>query len=451
MLRSIRTSERPLLQDRSTEGSRSTERPLSRSGRRRSSHVIPEGRPHSREHVSASRPSTSVQQAVPPNDDMDPSQDQIQALVQELETERESTRSDSSLRTEQEEIRGTRARLSPGGLWRPPFLQPILADEDRSSAPPRPTRRPLSRAGRRPLLDQGWGGRLGMNNVSPTQFRNILNQLQLAPGYTGPAPGGIEFIETINHHYYIWDGSNYLRSHDAESHFRAFRSLQTLQTTLEYFAQITLTALGFAVGASAAVAVGRSLGVALGLEIGEEVTGQLVNSSIILPLIEANIDDPVTATVLSILTGVVIGAGISSSGRRLTQSGAEVIPQSRRGQYQRIPIGAARDHPNPPYHYFDELSHDEPGRVRALTGRLRREHLRTGTGTTSAARAAAGDLDAGHLRARLLGGTGGIDNTFPQAPARNRGLFRVFEGRLARLVGNLRDEEEIICNKRDLV
>jgi hypothetical protein len=77
-------------------------------------------------------------------------------------------------------------------------------------------------------------------------------------------------------------------------------------------------------------------------------------------------------------------------------------------------------------------------RIDALTGRVVLEHVATGKKTTKAAREAAQqynvDFDAGHLRSNLLGGKGDLENTFPQWAHVNRGMFRIFEGRLADLV-----------------
>ena len=53
-------------------------------------------------------------------------------------------------------------------------------------------------------------------------------------------------------------------------------------------------------------------------------------------------------------------------------------------------------------------------------------------------------FDAGHLRSRLLGGKGGLANTFPQWSSMNRGLFRDFEGRLARLVRSSSVNDQIL-------
>lgn len=100
--------------------------------------------------------------------------------------------------------------------------------------------------------------------------------------------------------------------------------------------------------------------------------------------------------------------------------------------------------------YGDRLTARGSGsnrKIDALTGELKPEHIDTGTETSSAARKSAqashnanlkGDMgnvfDAGHLRGRLLGGKGGLANTFPQWFSINRGLFQLFEGKLADLV-----------------
>jgi hypothetical protein len=97
--------------------------------------------------------------------------------------------------------------------------------------------------------------------------------------------------------------------------------------------------------------------------------------------------------------------------------------------------------------FGDRLRVRPGGQVDSLTGRLRPQQLRTGTGTTEASRAAAQAqhevFDAGHLRARLLGGRGGLEGTFPQWSHVNRGMFQQFEGRLAQLVRSASPSDRI--------
>jgi len=126
-----------------------------------------------------------------------------------------------------------------------------------------------------------------------------------------------------------------------------------------------------------------------------------------------------------------------------TRRGQSVHPQQTMAEQRRIRTGATRNNPFD-ISTFDRLTRDALGRIRTVTGRLRKSHLRTGTGTTRAARTAVGQShDAGHLRSLLLGGRGGLDNTFPQWPRLNRGHFARFEGKIARILRNASDDFEI--------
>ena len=65
--------------------------------------------------------------------------------------------------------------------------------------------------------------------------------------------------------------------------------------------------------------------------------------------------------------------------------------------------------------------------------------LRTGTRTNKKSIAQARGLgfdtdDAGHIIAKRLGGSGDIDNVFPQDSRINRGQFRLFEAEIANAV-----------------
>lgn len=78
----------------------------------------------------------------------------------------------------------------------------------------------------------------------------------------------------------------------------------------------------------------------------------------------------------------------------------------------------------------------EPLRARTTVGP---DDLGAGTGTNASSRAYAKSMgnagdDAGHILGRNLGGSGGKDNIFAQAPNINRGSFAKFEGRVAEFV-----------------
>jgi len=121
---------------------------------------------------------------------------------------------------------------------------------------------------------------------------------------------------------------------------------------------------------------------------------------------------------------------------RTLPDGRPLPPPERVNSHYRTPNGLAREQPFSQEAY-DLITRDENDRIRTLTGTISPEHLRTGTRTTQAARNSAqrnGEYDAGHLRARLLGGRGGLDNTFPQWPEINQKLFNQFESRLERLI-----------------
>lgn len=86
-----------------------------------------------------------------------------------------------------------------------------------------------------------------------------------------------------------------------------------------------------------------------------------------------------------------------------------------------------------------QFTRGSQGEIKTASATVTRSDLNTGTGTNSSSIAQARNLgeptdDAGHVIARRLGGSGGVDNVFPQSSAVNRGEFRVFEGRVADLV-----------------
>ena len=88
-----------------------------------------------------------------------------------------------------------------------------------------------------------------------------------------------------------------------------------------------------------------------------------------------------------------------------------------------------------------------------LTGRLTATQ-QYGTGTTTEARRIAREasqrsgtrLQAGHVRAALLGGSGEADRTFPHYGSLNGGQFRVFEGRINRIRESLPPGESVDMN-----
>lgn len=77
-------------------------------------------------------------------------------------------------------------------------------------------------------------------------------------------------------------------------------------------------------------------------------------------------------------------------------------------------------------------------RPTSVNATVNRSDLGTGTGTNSSSISQARGMgnstdDAGHLLARRLGGSGGVDNVFPQNLSVNRGAYRVFEGQVANM------------------
>src|SRR5690606_24758389 len=98
-------------------------------------------------------------------------------------------------------------------------------------------------------------------------------------------------------------------------------SLQTLQTGLEYFA----FTLEFSVGVATGISVGPRLLRAVGLAIGREAGEQAAMSYGVAPLIQANIEDPATATILMLAGGILVGAAVSRV-RTTPRGGRPAIP-----------------------------------------------------------------------------------------------------------------------------
>jgi hypothetical protein len=82
-----------------------------------------------------------------------------------------------------------------------------------------------------------------------------------------------------------------------------------------------------------------------------------------------------------------------------------------------------------------DIEYGANGEILSAKVGVRPEDLGTGTGTNKSSREHARSLgyssdDAGHILGRILGGSGGKGNVFPQLPAINRGKYRAFEGRV---------------------
>ncbi|TCM61170.1 RHS repeat-associated protein [Acinetobacter calcoaceticus] len=80
------------------------------------------------------------------------------------------------------------------------------------------------------------------------------------------------------------------------------------------------------------------------------------------------------------------------------------------------------------------------GRVERVQATITKANLNTGTGTNASSRAEAqrmancNKVQAGHLLAKRLGGSGGVGHVFPQTAGVNTGAYRVFEGQVANAV-----------------
>ena len=84
---------------------------------------------------------------------------------------------------------------------------------------------------------------------------------------------------------------------------------------------------------------------------------------------------------------------------------------------------------------------DNNGRLTQATAKVELSDLGTGTGTNPSSRGRARSMgypddDAGHLIAKNLGGSGGVDYVVPQNKTINRGEFRKFEMKIAKKVRN---------------
>jgi hypothetical protein len=79
-----------------------------------------------------------------------------------------------------------------------------------------------------------------------------------------------------------------------------------------------------------------------------------------------------------------------------------------------------------------DITHGAYGQILSAKVKVRPEDLGAGTGTNKSSRKHARSLgydsdDAGHILGKVLGGSGGKGNVFPQLPAVNRGKYREFE------------------------
>lgn len=79
------------------------------------------------------------------------------------------------------------------------------------------------------------------------------------------------------------------------------------------------------------------------------------------------------------------------------------------------------------------------GEILSAKATVTPDDLGTGTGTHQGSRDKARSMgndndDAGHILGRVLGGQGGVDNVFPQLPAINRGVYRVFESKVKKYI-----------------
>jgi len=78
------------------------------------------------------------------------------------------------------------------------------------------------------------------------------------------------------------------------------------------------------------------------------------------------------------------------------------------------------------------------GRVERVQATVLKSDLNTGTSTNASSIAEArrmgncSKVQAGHLLAKRLGGSGGVGHVFPQTPGINMGTYRVYEGKVAK-------------------
>lgn len=78
------------------------------------------------------------------------------------------------------------------------------------------------------------------------------------------------------------------------------------------------------------------------------------------------------------------------------------------------------------------------GEILTAKATINSTDLGTGTKTNTSSIAQARTMgqnsdDAGHIIGKRLGGSGGVDNVFPQDPHINRGEFRTFEAKVAKM------------------
>jgi RHS repeat-associated protein len=200
--------------------------------------------------------------------------------------------------------------------------------------------------------------------------------------------------------------------------------------------------------------VGSSQDVARRKAAGQEQTRQIVlqGFTAALGVQKGSASDAALANVVVDNPGGVVG----TTGRTPTVSAPDNVPApaspSTASTAPTAPKTPAtrlgnREIARAPEQHNDLVTRDKTGRLISVTGVLEKEHIGTGTVTTSDARAAAqreGTFDAGHARAAALGGLGEESTTFPQLPGLNRGQFRMFEKRLRGLVRDQGPADTII-------
>lgn len=170
------------------------------------------------------------------------------------------------------------------------------------------------------VLDEGYGGRLGLKNVPEVLFNRLRGELSRISREDTTAPGGINFIELRNYHYYVWNGSSYIRDTRTEAILQNHRELETLGELLNWFSEAILIGVqiaGLATGVGAYVHAGRTLATALALTAGEVVVSEMAVGTVIEPLIEATVDDPTTQLVLNLAFGLAVGVIASHSISRI--------------------------------------------------------------------------------------------------------------------------------------
>jgi len=80
------------------------------------------------------------------------------------------------------------------------------------------------------------------------------------------------------------------------------------------------------------------------------------------------------------------------------------------------------------------------GRIERVQATIDRTNLDAGTGTNPSSRSRAKQMakcdkvHAGHALAKRLGGSGGVNDVFPQTPNINIGAYRAYEGEVAKAV-----------------